>query len=99
MKTIIVTGANGDLGAATVRKLLEEDYKVIAVDSDNKHLDFAFNNAYFGFHAVNLTDEKETVDFINSAIARYGIIDAAVMLVGGFAIGRMEDTATADLIK
>ena len=44
MKSIIITGANGSLGTATVKKFLDEGYKVIAVDSADNHLGFAKNN-------------------------------------------------------
>ena len=40
-KTILITGANGNLGAATVKKFLDEGYKVIAVDHSGTHLGFA----------------------------------------------------------
>jgi FlaA1/EpsC-like NDP-sugar epimerase len=42
MKTIIITGANGNLGTATVKKFLDEGiYRVIAVDHSGTHLGFA----------------------------------------------------------
>jgi nucleoside-diphosphate-sugar epimerase len=41
MKSIIITGANGNLGSAVVKKFLDEKYKVIAVDSADNQLGFA----------------------------------------------------------
>ena len=38
MKTAIITGANGNLGIATVKKFLDEGYKVVAIDGKNDHL-------------------------------------------------------------
>jgi NAD(P)-dependent dehydrogenase (short-subunit alcohol dehydrogenase family) len=99
MKTIIITGANGNLGVATVKKFLDEGYKVIAVGGDNKQLDFALNNANFEFEKVNLIDEDDATAFINNAIAKYNKIDAAIMLVGGFAPGNIDATKGAAIDK
>jgi NAD(P)-dependent dehydrogenase (short-subunit alcohol dehydrogenase family) len=99
MKTIIITGANGNLGTATVKKFLDEGYKVIGVDNGNAHLEFAFSNPGFEFLTINLSDENETAAFIAHAIAKHGRIDGALLLVGGFAMGNIEATAGADLQK
>ncbi|MBS1598788.1 MAG: SDR family NAD(P)-dependent oxidoreductase [Bacteroidetes bacterium] len=99
MKTVIITGANGNLGVATVKKFLEEGYKVVAVDGKNDHLEFATGNANFEFRTVNLTSENETTDFIQAVISKYGKIDGAMMLVGGFAMGDVSSTPGADIQK
>jgi NAD(P)-dependent dehydrogenase (short-subunit alcohol dehydrogenase family) len=99
MKTIIITGANGNLGTATVKKFLSENYKVIAVGGDNKQLDFALNNANFEFAKVNLINENETTIFINNTITKHKKIDAAIMLVGAFNPGNIEITSEADIDK
>lgn len=99
MRTVIITGANGNLGTATVKKFLDEGYRVIAVDGKSDHLDFALSNLNFEFHTVNLTNETETATFVNDAIAKHGKIDGALMLVGGFAMGNVAATAGADIQK
>ncbi len=99
MKTIIITGANGNLGTACVKKLLTEGYKVIAVDGHNNHLDFANGHAAYEFATVNLTNEEETNNFVVATIKKYGKVDAALMLVGGFAAGNINATSGADIHK
>src|SRR5882724_5450947 len=99
MKTIIVTGANGNLGTATVKKLLDEGYAVIGADNAYTHLGFALNNAGFTFHAVNLLDEAEAAGFIDTIIKQHGKIDGALLLVGGFAMGTIETTTGTDIRK
>jgi NAD(P)-dependent dehydrogenase (short-subunit alcohol dehydrogenase family) len=99
MKTVIITGANGNLGIACVKKFLDEKYKVIAVDGSDNHLAFASGNTNYFFATVNLSDEAETNDFINSSIEKYGNIHAALMLVGGFAAGNLAATTGADIHK
>jgi len=97
--TIIITGANGNLGTATVKKFLDEGYHVVAVDGHKNNLSFADGNAGFEFHLVNLSDEAATAEFINGIIAKHGKVHAALMLVGGFAMGNVENTAGADVHK
>jgi NAD(P)-dependent dehydrogenase (short-subunit alcohol dehydrogenase family) len=99
MKTIIVTGANGNLGIATVKKLLDEGYAVIGVDSASTHLEFALSNTGFTFHTVNLLNEEEAAGFIDTIIKQHGKIDGALLLVGGFAMGSIETTTGADIRK
>lgn len=98
-KTIIITGASGNLGAATVKKFLESGYRVIGVGGKKTHLDFADNNKNFEFRSVNLADEAETIAFIEEVIESHGKIDGALMLVGGFAAGNIADTSGGDIQK
>ena len=97
MKTILITGANGSLGTATVKKFLDEGYKVIAVDSQENHLGFAKNNSNFELHNVNLADEASAAAFAQDAIRKHGTIHGALMLVGGFAMNGLDKTTGKDL--
>ena len=99
MKTVIITGANGNLGVATVKKFLDEGYKVIAVDGKNDHLEFATSSPNFEFRTVNLMNEIETTDFVQAVISKYERVDGALMLVGGFAMGNISGTPGADIQK
>ncbi|QEC68937.1 SDR family NAD(P)-dependent oxidoreductase [Panacibacter ginsenosidivorans] len=99
MKTVIITGANGNLGVATAKKFLDEGYIVVAIDGKDDHLEFALNNTNFEFHSIDLTNEEKTAEFIKSTVTRHGKIDAALMLVGGFAMGTVNDTNGADILK
>ena len=96
-KTILITGANGNLGIAVVKLFLGNQWRVIAVDSKNDHLAFAASNVLFEWHAVNVADEKEATAFIKDLITKYGRIDAAALLVGGFAMGNIENTDASQI--
>lgn len=96
---VIITGANGNLGTATVKKFLDGGYKVVAVDGKNDHLSFAGGNPGFEFYSINLAHETETENFVETIVAKHGSIHAALLLVGGFAMGKMEETAGPDLSK
>jgi len=98
-KTVIITGANGNLGVAAVRKFLDEGYKVIAVDHNGSHLGFAASHDNFELRDVNLQDESAVETFIEEAISLYGRIDGALLLVGGFAMGDAAATDGAALRK
>ncbi|GAC1569057.1 MAG: 3-oxoacyl-ACP reductase FabG [Chitinophagaceae bacterium] len=99
MKTIIVTGANGNLGTACVKKLLAEGHRVIAADGSDNHLAFAVGNANYEFATVNLSNEAGTGTFITGIISKHGKVDGALMLVGGFAAGDIAATTGADVQK
>ena len=86
-KTILITGANGNLGAATVKQFLDKGYKVIAVDHSGTHLGFAAENDNFELKAVDAACKTAVATFVDEAIALNGRIDGAMLLVGGFAMG------------
>jgi NAD(P)-dependent dehydrogenase (short-subunit alcohol dehydrogenase family) len=99
MKNVIISGANGNLGTATVRKFLSEGYKVIAVDNHNDHLGFAEGNTNFSFYNIDLSNEEATHSFISQIIQQHIRIDAAIMLVGGFSMGDITSTTGEDIRK
>ena len=91
-KTILITGANGNLGTAVVKKFLDGDYKVVAVDHSGSHLGFASSHPQFELHAVNLAQESDSDTFVKEAISLYKKIDGALLLAGGFAMGDIAAT-------
>lgn len=99
MKNIIITGANGNLGTATVKKFLDAGYKVIAIDSSQSNLSFAAGGNNFEFHTIDLTDEKAAAAFVSSVIGRHEAIHGALLLVGGFAMTGIAETTQADIQK
>ena len=98
-KTIIITGANGNLGAATVQKFLDKGYKVIAVDQSGTHLGFAASNDNFELKSVDALNEAAVSTFVEELIELNGRIDGALLLVGGFAMGDIQQTDGAALQK
>ncbi|HEY2349808.1 MAG TPA: SDR family NAD(P)-dependent oxidoreductase [Puia sp.] len=99
MKTVIITGANGNLGTAVTKEFIERNYRVIAtVANENSKKDFS-PHPNLEISVVNLTDEKETNSFVEKLMAQYTVIDAALLLVGGFAMGDVGNTTGDDLHK
>jgi NAD(P)-dependent dehydrogenase (short-subunit alcohol dehydrogenase family) len=99
LKTILITGANGNLGTATVKKFLEEGYRVIAVDAADNHLQFAKGNPNFEIHKVDLTNEGAAAGFVQEMINKHQSVEGALLLVGGFAMGDINETTGAELQK
>lgn len=97
MKTAIVTGAAGGLGEAVVKKFLDEGYKVIGTINRNKVE--VNNSAQFEQVIVDLADENAARKFVESTISKYSTIDVVVLTVGGFAMGKIAETKTSDIMK
>lgn len=99
MKTIIITGANGNLGNTVTTKFLSKGYKIIAtVISDADKLAIP-KHTNLDVRVVNLTDNNATNLFVEEIINQYKIIDGILMLVGGFAMGSIENTVIIDISK
>jgi NAD(P)-dependent dehydrogenase (short-subunit alcohol dehydrogenase family) len=99
MKTVIITGGNGNLGLAVTQKFLDTGYNVVATvinEAAKKDLPIHTN---IQAEVVNLANEAETASFIASIIDKYKKVDAALMLVGGFASGNITTTNGAELGK
>ena len=88
-KTVLITGASGNLGSATVQIMLNQQYRVVA--SGNKAGKPAFMEQLenIEYHQVNLSMEEDASNFVAAAIERYGAIDAGLLLAGGFDMGTL----------
>jgi NAD(P)-dependent dehydrogenase (short-subunit alcohol dehydrogenase family) len=99
MKTVIITGANGGLGTAVTKNFLSKSYKVIATvrkEEDKKELP---QNENLKVEVIDLTQEEETEQFVKKIIDQHHIIDGALLLVGGFAMGDIAATKSGDIKK
>ena len=99
MKTAIVTGASGNMGQAVVKKFLAEGYNVVGTIIPNDPVPFEINDAKLEKVIVDLMDETDSEKFVQNVISKYGSIDAVVLTVGGFAMGKIAETKTADIHK
>ena len=95
MNTVIITGAGGNLGTASVSVFADAGWRVIALVSPGKLP--AQKREGVEFLEVDLLDEGATAHLIESVVAQYGQIHAALLLVGGFEAGTVETTDSAAL--
>ena len=95
-KSIIITGATGNLGGAVTNKLLAEGYMLYttlvpgekAPDDPRIH----------GIH-IDLLNEDECGRYVGEVVARGADLRAGILLVGGFQMGGLADTGTDALDK
>lgn len=98
-KTVIVTGASGNMGQAVVKKFLDGGYNVVGTIIPNDPVSFDVDDKKLEKVIVDLMDEEDSAKFVQNVIAKYRTIDVAILTVGGFAMGKIADTKTADIYK
>src|SRR5881398_2706276 len=96
-KTILITGASGNLGSVVTKYFLNKGYTVIATTSSEEgKKDFPASPSLQP-EAVDLANEKETGSFIQRMIEKNTQIDCALLLAGGFAMGSIADTSSENI--
>jgi NAD(P)-dependent dehydrogenase (short-subunit alcohol dehydrogenase family) len=98
MASLIITGANGNLGITVVKRLLKDGYHLHAAvgHSGEKNLP---RDGRLEISQLNLLSEEESKKFVEYSIVKYPDLQAAVLLVGGFAMGSLRETEKTDLDK
>ena len=99
MKTAIITGASGNMGQAVVKKLIDEGYNVIGTIIPNDPIPMDFPADRLEKIVVDLMNEDDSAKFIDNVILKYGSVDAAVLTVGGFAMGSIAQTKASDIAR
>lgn len=93
-KTIIVSGASGNLGKAVVNHFIQKDYKVNGLvhrQSEKK------DDENYQEYQVDLLDEKASQACVSKIIAKDQQINSAVLTAGGFKMGTIAKTSVKDL--
>lgn len=92
-KSILVTGASGNLGTAVVNKFQGEGYDIFATARSNEGLHDV------NFQAIDLTNEDAVNTYIQSITKDNSSITGAILLVGAFSLGNLLETDAAALQK
>jgi len=95
----IITGSSGNLGQAVVKKFIDEGYYVIGTVVPNDPVSMDFPADKFEKVVVDLMNEDDSQKFVESVISKHGSVDTAILTVGGFALGKIVETKTADIAK
>ncbi len=97
-KTIIITGAAGNLGSYVTTRLLEEEYFVHAALGPKDDVDFITHRNLIS-NKVNLLDSDSSEEYIHYVTDyQREEPEAIICLVGGFTSGPIENTAS-DIIQ
>ena len=84
MSWVIVTGANGGIGEATVHQLIKNGYSVFAADlAEQPIASFGtYGDAIFRYRAVDVTSEESVTALANAVAALDEPITGAVLAAG-----------------
>src|SRR5688500_16931342 len=99
MKTALITGVSGNLGQAVAKKFLTENWRVAGTVILNDPVKLEVSGEHLQTATTNLTDEELSGTFIRDIVAKNGSINAAILTVGGFAMGAIADTRISDINK
>lgn len=91
MSTILLTGANGNLGLKVTERMLKDGHRVLATTGSTGAGELP-RDEKLEISEVNLTNDEKTGEFVRSILKKHPGINAAVLLVGGFAMGKLSDT-------
>ena len=93
-KTVVVTGAAGGIGLATISLLLQYKVKILALDIQ-KPTSKIFKNKNVSYQQIDLVDEKKLSSKIKHFIKKYKRIDYLVNTTGVLWFGK--DISAVDL--
>jgi NAD(P)-dependent dehydrogenase (short-subunit alcohol dehydrogenase family) len=100
-KVVMVTGAAGNLGAATADAFAARMAKLALVDRDTRRLEFLEGRfgdpARIGGFSTDLLDRNAVQQCVRSIMDRFGRIDVLCNIAGGFTMGpSLYETPSAD---
>lgn len=93
MRTILVTGASGNLGHALVQQFTTAGDRVCGTGQP------PVETAGYEGEKVDLMQEEAAGAWVGHVIEKYQTIDSAILTVGGFAMGGIRDTTLGMLEK
>ncbi len=99
MRTVLVTGATGNLGSAVAQKFLAEKCRVIGTVNLNDAVAKLTTHENFEPAALDLKNEEAAVKLVDETVKKYNSIDVAVFTVGGFTMGNIAETDAAAVRK
>lgn len=94
-KVAMIVGGGSGMGAAAARKLAADGYAVAILSSSGKGEALAKELGGFGFTGSNL-EPDDLKRFVDSALERYGRVDAVVSSAGHGPKGDILDISDAD---
>ncbi|MBX2892839.1 MAG: SDR family NAD(P)-dependent oxidoreductase [Saprospiraceae bacterium] len=102
MKSIIVTGASGNMGQAVVERFAEDGQKVYAVlglGENSRMFSESPLSQNIDVQFLNLTDETVSEGYVKGIVAKDPAVEAALCIVGGWQPGTLAETTGYELDK
>ena len=87
-RTVMITGAAGHLGKAVAAAFGQRGARLVLVDRHAESLEAAFGaDAASALVAADLLDGRQVQAALDTAVARFGRVDALCHVAGGFRMG------------
>jgi NAD(P)-dependent dehydrogenase (short-subunit alcohol dehydrogenase family) len=87
-RTVMITGAAGHLGKAVAAVFAQRGARLVLVDRHDEALEAAFGaDAASALVAADLLDARQAQAALDTAVARFGRVDALCHVAGGFRMG------------
>ena len=90
-RTILITGATGNLGREVVNTLHAEGHTILTT-YHNTQPDEAFKQKVAHLECLDLDKEADSIDFLNKLTGQFPKLDAAILLAGGYVPGTIDKT-------
>lgn len=97
-KTAIITGAEGNLGRAVVKKFVDQGYHVIGTIHKNEDPK-SVNGNNVDEVELDLMQEESCQKFVEGIVAKNKVIDVAVLTAGGFAMRNIAKAKTSEFAQ
>jgi NAD(P)-dependent dehydrogenase (short-subunit alcohol dehydrogenase family) len=90
-RTILLTGANGNLGYDVVDALASEGHTLLAITGSGELSEEQKSKVAFT-EEVDLSDESASTAVVYKIISDYTDVSVAILLAGGFSVGAIGET-------
>ncbi|MBK6265761.1 SDR family NAD(P)-dependent oxidoreductase [Marivirga sp. S37H4] len=92
---ILVSGANGNLGTAVVDTLLNSGKQIFGLYANEDQL--RKDKRPIQKESIDLTKPDKAKDVVEKMYSKMGAIQGAVLTVGGFAMGKLQETSSDEI--
>lgn len=102
MKSIIITGAAGNLGKAVVKRMADGNYHIhaaLGLGENSKVFGETISDEHITTQFVNLVDETVAEGYVKNTLIKDPAVSAAVLLVGGWQPGTISETTAYEIDK
>jgi NAD(P)-dependent dehydrogenase (short-subunit alcohol dehydrogenase family) len=93
----LITGASRGFGAAIAKAVVEAGEKVVATARTMRGLEHLVSHPHVFPAVLDVTDERQTRDAVQAALAHFGRVDVLVNNAGISLLGAVEESSAAEV--